>query len=84
MAKGLICPACGGETRVLWTRGRPDGVQRQRVCIACGAKGATKEKWINRDAPAERIEKRIVASALGQVIVHCGLSAGDLFPDSQI
>jgi hypothetical protein len=50
--RGLVCDACGGwRWRVVYTRGRRDGVlQRLRVCQTCGGRTVTWERQIPDEA----------------------------------
>lgn len=37
------CPKCNGDTTVLETRQRKDGMSRRRMCIECGNRFSTME-----------------------------------------
>ena len=67
MSRGIVCPDCGKAMRVLWTKRGPGGIRRQRFCPKCGAKRLTIEHELIA-GPAHRIERRLVAAAVWQLI----------------
>lgn len=42
--KGIRCPTCHGQTKVLETRPRTFGVYRRHKCLKCGEKFTTHER----------------------------------------
>lgn len=42
--KGIRCPICRGQTKVLETRPRTFGVYRRHQCLTCGEKVTTHER----------------------------------------
>ena len=43
-SRGLVCDACGGRLRVLYTRPSVRGLRRRRECVVCRARCTTWER----------------------------------------
>lgn len=40
---GIVCPQCGGKTRIRSTVSHPGEIRRYRVCLRCGHRFHTTE-----------------------------------------
>jgi transcriptional repressor NrdR len=69
----VICPSCHSPTRVLETRGAPDGtaVRRRRECSRCGQRFTTFERrepepiyLVKRDGERQRFDRTKLRAAL--------------------
>lgn len=49
----MKCPSCGGATKVIDSRKKPEYLYRRRVCRLCGTRFSTKEVAFNIVLPSE-------------------------------
>lgn len=54
----MRCPICAGDTRVIDSRPRPEGLRRRRSCVCCAHRFTTREYIV------EKRRKRFVRIAL--------------------
>lgn len=65
---GIPCPECGQKMRVLWKKDKRGGIRRQRICYACGGLKMLTVEMPVLVGPVDRIERRLVAAAIWQLI----------------
>jgi transcriptional repressor NrdR len=71
----VLCPTCGGETRVVDSRAVPSGVRRRRVCAACQHRFSTIETELpletrvgkSRGRPAEPFQPEKILRVLQRI-----------------